>query len=235
MKAKLILSAATLAMGMMVTSCNKNSTTVTPDSNSTASTNMSYGLKAANTSNGLAKGTANAMLTWTSGFANPTMIKFEAKQKGTEIEYKSTNTSQINLFAPVATSFGGFTIPAGAYKEIELKLSLDNVGTQPALQLNGTFTNNLTTVPVVLRVDDDFEIKTEVKDVTIDENDDFMALTTLDLASMQSSITLNMLQNATLTNGTIVISRTSNKTLYNLILSSLTGKRHHSEYEHHHH
>lgn len=238
MKAKLILSTATLAMGMLFASCNKNSTNVTPDSNSGTANgaNMSYAMKAGNTSGSIGqKGTANGVITWTSGFANPTFVKFEAKQKGTEIEYKSTNTTQIDLFAPVATSFGGFVLPDGTYKEIELMIHLDNNGSSPAIQLTGSYAINLVTVPVVFSTDRALELKTEVKDVTIDNSSTFMAVTTLDLGSISDGITQTMLQNATLTNGTLVISSTSNRSLYNIIVNNLTSKRHHEEYEHHHH
>ena len=171
---------------------------------------------------------------WTSGFANPTQVKFEAKQKGTQIEYKSTNTSQIDLFAPVAVDFGGFVLPAGTYKEIELKLRLDNNGSIPALQLAGTYTDNMGTIPILIQIYDEMELQTEVKDVTIDNATTVAAITDLDLASYTNGVAGAVIRAGVLTNGTLVISKDSNKTLYNMIVSNIRGKRHHADYEHHH-
>src|ERR1035437_3325212 len=128
MKQSILLSAAIL--GLLFTACHKTNNPPTPPS-------VSYQLMATNKSYGVAKTTTVNNIIWTSGFANPDVVKFEAKQANLQVEFKSTNNAQIDLMAPVALSFGAFTLPAGIYTEIGLKIDLDKMGTTPVLQING--------------------------------------------------------------------------------------------------
>jgi hypothetical protein len=137
--------------------------------------------------------------------------------------------------ASVAASFGNFTIPAGTYDEIELKIDLDKKAADPAMELEGTFSNNVTTIPVKLEIDNYLELKTENQNVTISNNDSYVAVTTIDLSSITSGISETMLLNADLTNGTIVISSHSNELLYHTILENLGNRHFHCDFEHHGH
>ena len=232
MKRTLLLSA--VCAGVFFASCSKKSNDVSPSSNNgttSKQTDMSYQLVATNkTANVEGKSTATANIVWTSGMANPRMIKFEAKKDGTEIEYKSTNVDTIDLMNPI--SFGGFTIPSGTYDEIELRIDLEKEGRTPALRLEGQFTNSTLSLPVVVEIDEPIELKTEQQDVTITDDMSFVAVTTLDLSTYTLGITTTMLLNAKLDNGVLVISSTSNKDLYNKILAHLHAN-HHVEFHHH--
>jgi hypothetical protein len=194
---------------------------------------MSYQVKAVNLSSGALKTTAGN-IQWTAGFANPRLVKFEATQGTSQIEYKSTNTAQIDLMAAAATGFGNFTIPSGTYNEIELKIQLDKNGSSPALQLSGQFSNGTVTIPVQLQVNDFVEIKTEQKNVTVTDSTLLNAITNIDLSSFTTGINETMLLAAQLTGGTLVISSGSNKNLYDIILNNFRNRRHHCEFESHH-
>lgn len=228
MKGKLLLSG--LFVALAVSSCKKNDN-VNPSAG-TSGADMSYQITTTNNTTAM-KTTTGANLQWTSGYANPSVVKFEAQKDGTEIEYKSTNNAQIDLMAPVAVSFGGFTIPSGTYDKIELKIDLDKNGQNPALELNGQFSNGTTTFPVQLVVTDFMELETEQSDVTITDNTSFTAVTVLDLATITSGISDNMLLSAQLTNGTLIISASSNRLLYNLVVNNFKNHRHHCMFEHH--
>lgn len=228
------------AAALLFAACNKDNTTTPGGSGNGTSSNVSFALKAANPSATVTqKTTTGAAIRWTSGFAYPSMVKFEAKQITSagvenEVEYKATNTARIDLFAPVAPLFGNFTLPAGTYNEVELKLQLGAADTTPALQLSGNFTNSTgTTTPVTFRINEPLELKTETHNVTIDSARAFDAITVMDLAGLTSDIREAQLQNAQLTNGALVISSSSNSNLYGAILNSLRNRRHHSEINHH--
>ena len=232
MSHKLIVSTA-MVVAMMMSSCHKDNGMDPSSGNGQSS--MTYQMRAINTS-GTVKNqrtTANGVLHWTSGYAVPRQIKFEAKKKDLKIEYTSTNTDKVDLFAPAPTDFGSLMLPPGTYKEIELKLKLEGDGPDAALYLEGTYTNNGVVLPVIFRIDEDVQLKTELKDVTIDSTGTVAAITNLDLASYLDGVTDVMIQNAQLTNGTLVISRTSNKVMYNTILQNIAGKRHKCEYKKH--
>ena len=227
MKKTILLFASFI--GLTLFSCKKSSDSTTPTQptvgNQIKTTNINYSV---------ARTTALANIAWTAGFANPDVIKFEAKTDNTQIEYKSTNTAQIDLMSSVGLTFGGFSIPAGTYKEIEVKLELEKNGTVPVLELRGTFTSGAITLPVVLDITQSIELKTEQHDVTISSDYSFVAVTTLDLSAITSGITASMLLGADLTGGSVVISSSSNVALYNIVLAHLQNERHHCEFESHH-
>jgi hypothetical protein len=213
-------------------SCKKSDSTAL--SNSTAAVSqMSYQIVATNKTTSVAKTTA-PLIQWTTGVANPVLVKFEAKQGTTAIEYKSSNTSQIDLMASVASSFGSFTIPNGTYNEIEVKLQMDKNGSTPALQLQGQFSNGVLNIPVQLMINEFVEIKTEQKNVTVTDSSSFIAITTLDFSLLINGITEAAITSGTLTSGTLVISSNSNKALYDIVLNNLKNKSHHCEIESHH-
>ncbi len=224
------LSVTAMAAAILFASCNKDTAT-----NPTAKQpDMAYKITTSNKTSGVnLKTTATGLISWTSGTANPSLIKFEAKQSGTEIEYKSTVNTTIDIMAPVANSFGGFTLPAGTYNEIELKILLSKFGGTPALVLDGQFTLDSLSLPVHLEVSDNIELKTEQHDVTITDNNSYTITTSFDLSDLASGITLTQLLSASISNGKLVISASSNTALYNTILNNLKNKRHHTEVEHH--
>jgi hypothetical protein len=205
---------------------------VVPDTSSTSTntntskqTEMNYQLVATNASSNVrAKATAGNLV-WTSGYANPTQIKFQAMMENTKIEYKSNSYTRIDLFSP-STNFGSLMLPGGMYKKIELKIKLESTPTVPALELRGTYTDNGIALPVVLLIEDDVEFKVKLKDVYIDETNLFTAVTAMDLSGYTNDFTMAMLQNVQLTNGTLIISKNSNRNLYNIIMQNLSTKEH---------
>jgi hypothetical protein len=228
MKSKLLFSAG-LACSLFIASCNKDDRY--DPNNGNDQIQLGYQIKAINTSAGTARSTAGAIV-WTAGFANPTVIKFEAKQENSKLEYTATHTGQIDLFAFNPVTFGNFTLGAGTYKEIELKLLFKRNGNSPALQLNGQYSGNNMTAPVVLMIEGPLEIKTEQKDVVITENMPYVAVTDMDLASYTDGVTESMWMNADIDNGTILISEDSNENIYWKILSNIKGKKHHCHWHH---
>lgn len=228
MKRTLFLSA--VMAGLLFASCKKSSNNgyVT----STNQPTMSYEIKATNANYSMDRTTATANVVWDSAFATPDVIVFEATQGNVQVQYKATNTQEINLMAPTALDFGNFSLPAGTYTDVTLKIDLDKMGNTPVLQLNGSVTDGTVTLPVELLVNESVQLQTEQDSVTITTDSSFVAVTTLDLSSITTGITATMLLNARLTDGTIVLSSSSNENLYRMILNNLGNKRHHCDFEH---
>ena len=229
MKSRLLFSAG-LALSLFITACDKNDRY--DPNNGNDQVTLGYRIKAINTSSNAAQRSTAGTITWTSGFANPAVIKFEARQQNSKLEYTATPTGQIDLFAFDPVTFGNFTLGPGTYKEIELKLLFRKNGSSPALQLNGQFTGTTMTAPVVLMIEGPLEIKTEQKDVVIDNNTSYVAITDMDLASYTDDVTESMWNNADLTNGVIIISEDSNENIYNRILANIKGKKHKCHWHH---
>lgn len=226
---KKILFSAAVFSTVLFAACNKDKRY---EANG-GQTQLAYTLQVENLSTGTQQRSTAGNIVWTSGFANPVKIKFEAKQQDSKLEYEAKNVGQIDLFAPNAIEFGSFVLSPGTYKEIELKMYFSKHNSEPALQLNGLYTGNNVTVPIMLLVDASFDIKTEQKDVVIDNGMSYVAVTTLDLAAYTSDVSENMWANADLTNGVIVISNNSNENIYNRILNNIRDKKHKCHFHHH--
>lgn len=216
---------------ILLSACSKKSTTTNPTHPGGTTASMSYEMKAINPSSSIAhKGTATGIITWSSANAMPNQVKFEATQGSSEIEYKSNNSAAIDLLSTDTTGFGSFTLPAGTYSEVELKIELNASGSTPALQLNGSYSDGTVTIPVTFSLNENLELKTESHDVTTTASSSFLAVTSIDLSAITSGITASMITGATLTGGTLIISSSSNSDLYDIIKTNLS-QRHHLEFD----
>jgi hypothetical protein len=207
---------------LIFTSCKKE--------NAGAPSGIDFQLKATNTIAALQR-TDAATIQWTSGTATPTSVKFEAKKDATEVEFTSASGQQVNLFTVAQSTFGNLTLPDGTYNEIELKIQLNGSTSAPALELNGTYNNGTSNIPVVFKVTTPLLIKAEKNNVAI-TGGAFTAVTSLDLSSFTSGISQATMNSASQTGGTIVISSASNANIYNAIINNI-DRFHHAEFEHH--
>jgi hypothetical protein len=222
--AKLLITGA--AVFLLLDSCKKS------DSGGTDST-MQFQLKVANplvTVNRLA---GPGTILWTSGYAAATEEKLEAKKDNSQLEFKSSGLQQIDLFASVIANMGNIVIPVGTYTEVEFKITVNQNGSNPAMELNGQYTNGSGVVTaVVFSLNSLFVLKAEQTNVTVAGNSTITALTTLNLSIVSNGITQAMLNSATLTNGKIIISAASNTNLYTIITNNLL-QFHHIDVSHH--
>lgn len=225
---KSILFSAAVISTVLFSACNKDKRY---EANG-GQTQLAYQLQVANAATSSQQRSTAGTIVWTSGFANPVKIKFEAKQDNSKLEYEAKNVGTIDLFAPDAITFGNFTLSPGTYNEIELKMYFSKWNDMPALELNGQYNGPNLSAPVMLEVDASFDIKTEQKDVVIDEGMSYISTTTIDLAAYTAGVTDAMWQQADLSNGVIVISKTSNENIYYKILSNIKDWKHKCHFWH---
>jgi hypothetical protein len=233
MKKSLLLSA--VAVALIFGACKKSSNNNTTYSTAADQAAMSYELVAANTNYAFDSVVPVANIVWDTALATPDVIIFQATDSNVQIQLKATNTEQINLMSSVAMDFGNFTLPSGKYTKTKLTIDLDKTGNQPDLELNGRVTNGSVTLPVEVMVDESVQLQTDEDSITITNDSSYIAATTLDLSSVTAGITANMLLNAKLTNGVIIISSSSNQNLYMMILHSLGAARPHCSFMHYFH
>lgn len=172
-----------------------------------------------NSMSGTDGGTANRIngtINWTSGFASATEIEFEAENNNLEVDYESQARQKIDLFASIST-LGSINIPAGTYEEVEFDVQLAPNGADAALELRGDYNG----APIIYRNNNVMEIKVEGNNVVIGQNNSYNAIINWDLSFMTQGISATALSLATITNGAIVISSSSNIALYNIITANL--------------
>jgi hypothetical protein len=211
MKKQLVSASAIFSLLILLVSCSK-------DKNGSS---INYKVKTENRTSTVGRVTAGT-INWTSGSAFADKIEFEAeKNDDDEVEFESRVGRRIDLFASVS-DLGSISLAQGRYEEIEIELDLAPSGSDTAFLLRGSYTNSASvTTPVVFFINELIEFKAEAEDVNVSSDNDFSALTTLNLALLTSGITEAQLDNATSTNGVIVISKSSNTGLYSTLLSNL--------------
>jgi hypothetical protein len=224
---KMYTSLASAAVVLLsLASCQKDSASGTEAS-------FNYQIKTVNRNAIVGRTMANgrdpgATIEWTRGSAAATQLKFEAENSSGEVEFKQKTAQQIDLFA-ASSVLGNISIPPGTYNEVEFKAYLAPAGSAPALELNGSFTSGGVTRTVTFLVNSNVELKAEKKNVTIAAGERYSALNTINLSQLTRGISETAFSNATLSNGSIVLSASSNTDLYNQLLNNLNS--HHSEAE----
>ncbi len=219
MKTKLISMTAIAAI-FFVVGCKKTAN---------HSTGVSYQLKTINHSSTITRaystgnlitssvGVQGGTIDWTSGYASAKEIKFEAEGSGVHVKFQSETPQKIDLFSPLS-SLGNVVIPTGVYESAQFEIELLHTVTDAALELKGTYNNT----PVIFRIAGDFEIDAELPAITIKDGTNYTALTALNLANLTTGISGATLDAATRDgSGTIVISATTNASLYDAMLNNL--------------
>jgi hypothetical protein len=239
----LIISAVIL--GIAITGCKKDT------SSSSSTPGMGLSIQALNTrfnlpvtSTTLKAATATSVVQITSAKLLVSKFSFDAELKSSNkahdsisIEYNWTGPKLIDLLKDSA-DFGRLTLQAGFYDEIELKVNSvrNNNDSVPVFSLMANFTDSANVVvPISLKVFEPMSIATELKNDTITSTSTsaFSGAVQIYLDQLFVGITPAQLHSAVKTNGTIVISTTSNASLYRILTANFI-KRHHGEYRRRH-
>jgi len=247
MKRERLLLVSFIALSIGFSACQKESS----NSNGTPTLgiqiqalNKSYKLPVSNVGTKSAS-IVNSSITWDMAEMVVSSVKFEAELKSLvshrdsiEISYKWTGPQLTDLMDNSVT-LGNFVLQPGFYDEIEITvkgLKID-AGDNPVFLLHGTYAkDNTTSVPVTVMVDQDIMFKSEKDSVEVTDVNDpgFTSIIQLYLDQLMLKVQPSALDNATLTDGAIVISAQSNKEIYWIIMSNLV-RNHHLEHRHEYH
>jgi hypothetical protein len=214
----LTVFAVVVVTAMMFASCKKD----------TSSSSSTLRIKTQATNNTFPVLKAATLTTptfaWDTCFINVSKIDFEAEKKENEnsqgfsnIDYEWKGVKKVDLFS-VNSVIGEIDLQPGVYEEIslEIKALKADAGTSPVFYLSGTYTNATgVVIPIKVIVNEDIEFKAEAEGGTIlNAVSNYTSLINLNLALLMNGILQSDLDVATLTNGKIVISNSSNSTLY---------------------
>ncbi len=248
MKTRIALLVLTVVIAASISACKKDSQ-VNPNSPSALSLKMQALNRSVTlpvTANGLkSSSAATSSVVWDTATIIVSKVSFEAEMNSMnsnrdsiEISYAWRGPQTINLF-DLSALVGSITLPAGTYEKISLKVNSEksDANGKPLFYLSGNYTNTAGTVmPIIISVNDPISFKTVQKSDTIVSGGatDFTSTIQIYLDQLLLNIDPASLDNATLTNGTIMITATSNRQLYQMIMQNL-GKDHHCQHEHHEH
>lgn len=212
--------------GSLISSCKKDQSLNNSTSSSSKQSVVNFQLKAVNQPlmvNRLATAanrTDGVTINWVSAIASASLIKFEAKNGGSEVEFKSNIKRTINLFSDTDI-LGNIKIPNGTFSEVEFKAQLTPFDNNPALELKGQVTIGANTLNVIFTANETIEIKGEKANVTLTDSTLHNAITSLSMSSIFQGINAASLSNAVLTNGNLLITSSINQDLYKIIVKNL--------------
>ncbi len=222
MKKHFVLSAILLTSATIFTSCEKEADTANTVTYQASPVNLTASVGASLSGSGLVvEASSKSSITWTEGVLNIEEIDFEAKKDGAAIEYSAGNLVNVDI-TRAASALGSVHIPDGTYDEVELELHLKKSATADIpVRLKGNYTDlSGTATPVELQINEDIDISVEAENLVVTA-DDHVARINMHLNKLLAGISISDLTMATKTNGTIVISSTSNTALYAKIMASL--------------
>ena len=184
--------------------------------------NVGFRLTTTNRTAQVAGRVSSVSITWTAGHVFADKVEFEAeKDDEFEISYEGRVRRKIDLFTSVPQQLTNITIPPGKYDEIGIEIDISNSTTDTAFVLRGTYNNNGQIIPVLFFINELVELEAEAENVVVNDNNDFQALTTFNLSQLTAGVTGSLLNTATLTNGILVVSKTSNQIIYNKMIDNL--------------
>jgi hypothetical protein len=176
----------------------------------------------------------NGKLTFSSGYFSLYKLSFEGKRKkGDDVDFEKEYNSPLQVaFDPNnASPELMFTVPQGIYEKIEMKFETDDDNNVVSLKVVGNYQNTSgTNFPVYLEINESevFELKgtaSSGQNIVLDKDVATKAKILFNVTYWFESVPMNSFENATLTsvNGTnaIVISNTSNETIYDSIVDRL--------------
>lgn len=162
-----------------------------------------------------------AAITWTAGTAGVATAKIEAKKNdSSQVEFKSDPNVQVDLFGVLTVA--NVAVPAGTYKRVGFKSELQPMSGKPALHLEGTYTAGGVTTPISFDVNTAVNIRSERDSILIAANASYTALTTIGLLTLTQDVTEPDLKAADRTSGKIIISSSSNISVYNKMVANLS-------------
>lgn len=215
MKAMKILTAVAL-VGMVFTSCKKQSTSTSTLGVTVKATNSTYAvLKSASAT--------TPTFTWDTCYIVVSEFEFQAERRESEqsqdtmnVDYSWKGPKKVDLLN-ISAAIGNINLQPGVFEQIELEIQAQKsmAGTSPVFYLSGSYTDSTNVkIPVVVIVNEDLTFKVEQSGAMLNGANNYAALINVNLATLMGSITQADLSSATVTNGRIEISSTSNAGLY---------------------
>lgn len=162
-------------------------------------------------------------LQFTSGIITIREVVFDGdNDNGTSVSRTHEQIAVIDYATGVITPEVIVTVPAGLYRSVNLGIELQDDGADPSMVLEGTYTNS-TDVVIPIRFEfnsgEVFEANATV--VTLSTDTDVVGKISWDALDWFSVISASRLDEATQTNGTIIISESSNESIFSDVADRL--------------
>ncbi len=200
---------ALIFLGISLSSCDKD------DGNAKIS------LKAVTTSSQSTtplKNVAANELVFTSGHILFREVVFDGDNANTSVSITHEQIASIDYATGIVSPPVIIEVPAGEYSSVYLGIEIQDDGADPTIVTEGTYTNSQgDIIPIRFEFNSGEVFEAEAAKVTINEGADMVAKITFDANFWFGTVTKDELDNATMTNGIIIISSTSNPDIFDKV------------------
>ncbi len=161
-------------------------------------------------------------LEFTSGSITFTEIVFDGQNGTVSVSRTHEQIATIDYATGIVTPEVIISVPPGNYTNVNLGIELQDENDTPTVVIDGTYTNsNDLIIPIRFEFNSGEVFEANAASVVIEERADLIGKITFDAISWFSTITASQLDNATLTDGVIVISGTSNAAIFDTVADRL--------------
>lgn len=196
-------------------------------------------------------GASSATIDWNSGFMNVSSIEAEdgvEPEKSSSESRESAESSKediitrVDLFIP-NQQIGVADVAAGSYDSLRIKFQISQTPVSPALFLKGTYvgkSGSKTQVEFSLNEglinsqsnveqqgqhqggeDDDLKIQATLRNLVVSAQSSTVATINLDYKKLLNGLTASDFDNAVISNGIIIINKTTNTNIYTKIKANI--------------
>lgn len=212
---KTMVMAALVVAGFSFTSCEKD------DENTNGKITLKVSTTSSSTVNLKSTAAANDLV-FTSGTITIREIVFDGEVGTTSVSRTKEQIATINYATGVVTPEVVIEVPSGNYTGVNLGIELQDVNTVPSVVIEGTYTNSSgVAIPIRFEFNSGEVFEANAASVTIEPGADLIGKITFDAVSWFSVVTAEHLDNATLTDGKIIISETKNADIFGLVADKL--------------
>ena len=162
-------------------------------------------------------------LTFTSGTITIREVVFDGDVVGSESVSRT-----VEQIATVDYATGDISpeliveVPAGTYTSVNLGIELQDVGSSPSVMIEGTYINDAeVSIPVRFEFNSGEVFEANAATVQIEPGTDVTGKITFDALDWFSTVSVEDLENATLTQGVMIISSTSNTDIFEIVAERL--------------
>lgn len=211
----IIFGITILLVSMLLTSCSDDPTPMARmklEATTTSSSTSTQG-----------RLTATNDLEFTSGFITIREVVFDGDNNdGTSVSRTHEQIAVIDYATGVITPEVIVTVPAGIYSSVNLGIELQDDGDDPSMVLEGTYTNsNDVVIPIRFEFNSGEVFEANATTVTLSTDTDVVGKISWDALDWFSVISTARLDAATQTDGTIIISGTSNAGIFSDVADQL--------------
>ncbi|GAO27753.1 hypothetical protein [Geofilum rubicundum] len=208
--------AAIVLAGFSFTSCEKDDDN-NPNGNITLKVNTT-----STSSVNLKSSVAANDLVFNSGTITIREVVFDGEVGVNSVSRTISQIADINYATGTVSPGVVIEVPAGDYTGVNLGIELQDDGSDPSVVIEGTYTNSSEEItPIRFEFNSGEVFEANAASVTIEAGSDLVGKITFDAISWFSTVTPDELDNATLTEGTIIVSETKNSDIFDKVADRL--------------